>query len=109
MKCKDAGRLTNGHTGGDSMWVDDEVRHNAILCPGHVLLVVGDANSALLPMPAGKLVTHLGYPDRPHLTGNAQLSCLAQLPQTVKIVTMQALHYSVRPVDLQTCQQLTPC
>lgn len=59
--------LTNGHAGGDGMWVDDEVRHNAVLCPGHVLLVVGDANGALLPMATRKLVTHLGYPDRPHL------------------------------------------
>jgi len=59
--------LTNGHAGGDGVWVDDEVRHNAVLGPGHVLLGVGDANGALLPMPTGKLVTHLWNPDRPHL------------------------------------------
>ena len=53
------------------MWVDDEVRHNAILGPRHVLLVVGDANGALLPMPTGKLVTHLRYPDGPHLPSQA--------------------------------------
>lgn len=49
------------------MRVDDEIRDNAILCPRHVFLGVGDANGALLPMPTGKLVSHLGYPDRPHL------------------------------------------
>ncbi len=59
--------LTNGHAGGDGVWVDDEVWHNAVLGPGHVLLRVGDANGALLPMPTGKLVTHLWYPDGSHL------------------------------------------
>lgn len=56
-------KLTNGHAGGDGMGVDDEVRNNAILCPGHVFLVVGNADGPLLPVPTGKLVTHLGYPD----------------------------------------------
>ncbi len=59
--------LTNGHAGGDGVRVDDEVWHNAVLGPGHVLLGVGDTNGALLPVPTGKLVTHLWYPDRPHL------------------------------------------
>jgi hypothetical protein len=34
---------------------------------GHVLGGVGDADGALLPVAAGKLVAHLRYPDRPHL------------------------------------------
>jgi hypothetical protein len=34
---------------------------------GHVLGGIGDADGALLPMAAGKLVSHLRYPDRPHL------------------------------------------
>ena len=58
---------TNGHAGGDSVRIDDEVWNNAILRPGHVLLGVGDANGALLPMPTGKLVTHLWYSDGPYL------------------------------------------
>ena len=49
------------------MGVDDEIWYNAILCPGHVLLSVGDTDGSLLPMPAGKLVPHLGYPNGPHL------------------------------------------
>lgn len=55
------------------MRVDDEVRYNAILCPRHVLLIVGNANGALLPVSAGKLVAHLRYPDRPHLPWTPQL------------------------------------
>ena len=61
------------------MGVDDEIRHNALLCPGHVLLAVGDANSALLPMPTGKFITHLGYPDGAHLACKTHLSRFAEL------------------------------
>ena len=64
---QDMGALTNGHAGWDGVRVDDEVWNNAILGPGHVLLGVCDPNGALLPMPAGKLVTHLRYPDGAHL------------------------------------------
>ncbi len=53
------------------MRVDDEIWYNAVLRPGHILLGVGDTNGALLPMPTGKLVSHLGYPDRPHLYANS--------------------------------------
>ncbi len=70
--------LTNGHAGGDGVWVDDEVWHNAVLRPGHVFLGVGDTNGALLPVPTGKLVTHLWYPDGPHLASNTRtgITCL---------------------------------
>lgn len=59
------------------MGVDDEVWHDAVLCPRHVFLGVGDSNGALLPMPTGKLVTHLWYPDGPHLS--TQQTCHGQL------------------------------
>ena len=50
------------------MGIDDEVWDNAVLCPRHVFLCVGDANGSLLPMPTGELVTHLWDSDGPHLS-----------------------------------------
>ena len=31
-------QVTNGHSGGDSVWVDDDVRGDALTCEDHVLL-----------------------------------------------------------------------
>mmetsp|Transcript_36742 Transcript_36742/g.103675 ORF Transcript_36742/g.103675 Transcript_36742/m.103675 type:complete len:295 (-) Transcript_36742:463-1347(-) len=42
--------MADGHAGGDSMWVDDEIWHDPLHRPRHVLLVIGDADSALLPV-----------------------------------------------------------
>ena len=59
--------ITNGHAGGNGMGINDEVGHNAICSPGHVLLRVGDADCPLLPMSACKLVANLWYTNGPHL------------------------------------------
>ena len=113
--------LTNGHAGGNGVWVDDEVWHNAVLGPGHIFLRVGDANGALLPMPTGKLVTHLWYPDRPHLgkqrkdrrhmSAGPQLSLLSWLcftpirvPQTCKWVPDQPAGVLPRATTQRTVQ-----
>ena len=60
-------QMANGHSRGYGVRIDDEVGHDALRSPGHVLLGVGDANGALLPMPARKFVADLREPYGPHL------------------------------------------
>lgn len=62
--------MPNGHAGRDGMGIDDEVWHNALCCPGHVLLGVCHADRSLLPMPTGKFVPNLRHPDGAHLQSN---------------------------------------
>ena len=95
--------LTNGHAGGDGMRVDDEVRHNAILRPRHVLLVVGYANGALLPMSAGKLVADLRYPDGAHLPCNPSSSALCSQLAHLEKPASSVLATQLAP--LKTSQQ----
>ena len=52
-------KMADGHTRRDSVGVDDEVWHDALEGPRHVLLVVRDADCALLPVARGKLVADL--------------------------------------------------
>ena len=59
--------MTDCHSRGDSVWVDDQVWTDAFLSEGHVLLPVGHPNGTLLTMARGKLVTDLWDTDGSHL------------------------------------------
>lgn len=73
------------------MRVDDEVRHNAFLREGHVLLRVRDADGSLLAVATGKLVSHLGDAngaDLRHGEGGLTFQTCTQMPST--LVAMKA-------------------
>jgi len=57
-------KLSNCHSRGNSMWVDNNIRSDAFHSPRHVFLCVSHANSSLLTMPTTKLVSNLRYADR---------------------------------------------
>lgn len=73
--------MADGHAGGDGVGVDDEVWHDALGRPGHVLLRVSHANRPLLAVPARKLVPHLRHADRPHLRTRCHPSDMIRLGQ----------------------------
>mmetsp|Transcript_27537 Transcript_27537/g.79232 ORF Transcript_27537/g.79232 Transcript_27537/m.79232 type:complete len:209 (+) Transcript_27537:609-1235(+) len=56
-------QMTDGHSGGDGVRVHDDVRTDAVAREGHVLLVEGDADGALLPVARRKFVADLRNPD----------------------------------------------
>ena len=76
--------MANRHAGGDGMGVDDQIRHNSLCSPGHVLLCVRDADCSLLAVPTCKLVAHLGNSDRAYLPKSAiaESSLLPELRQS---------------------------
>ena len=57
--------LADRHAGGEAVRVHDEVRAEAALAEGQVLLRHNGAHHALLPVPAAELVAHLGPPSMP--------------------------------------------
>ena len=65
-------QVPDGHAAGDGVRVDDDVRRDALARERHVLLRVGDADGALLPVPGRELVAHLRDPDGPHLCTAAE-------------------------------------
>eukprot|EP00962_Isochrysis_galbana_P042385 scaffold15837_cov99-Isochrysis_galbana.AAC.3 len=58
-------QVADGHARRDGVRVDDDVRRDALAGKGHILLPVSDADSALLPVPRGKLVADLRDAYRP--------------------------------------------
>ena len=60
-------QVTDGHTRGDSVWVDNHVWHNALDREGQVLLTISGTTGSLLTVTRGKLVTNLRDLDRAHL------------------------------------------
>ena len=52
-------QVTDGHTGGDGVRVDDDVGGDPLAAEDHVLLSVLDAAGSFLSVPGGELVTDL--------------------------------------------------
>mmetsp|Transcript_16479 Transcript_16479/g.64296 ORF Transcript_16479/g.64296 Transcript_16479/m.64296 type:complete len:1268 (+) Transcript_16479:614-4417(+) len=59
-------QLTDGHTRGNGVRVDDEVRRDALHREGHVVLAVGDADRSLLAVARRELVSDLRRAHRAH-------------------------------------------
>merc|ERR1719150_2317633 len=59
-------QVTNGHSGGDGVGVDDDVGGDSFAGEQHVLLSVLDTAGSFLSVSTGKLVSDLWDPDRPH-------------------------------------------
>ena len=59
--------VSDGHTGGDSVGVDDEVGGDSVCGEGHVALVDEPSDDSLLSEPGTELVTQLGDPLVPDL------------------------------------------
>mmetsp|Transcript_43145 Transcript_43145/g.94026 ORF Transcript_43145/g.94026 Transcript_43145/m.94026 type:complete len:332 (-) Transcript_43145:2402-3397(-) len=59
-------QVPNSHSGRNGMGVHDDVRRHSVDGEGHVLLPVHDAQRPFLPVPRGKLVTHLRNLQSPH-------------------------------------------
>src|SRR3712207_1004980 len=53
--------MGNGHAGGNSMWVDDEIRRKAVPRERHVFLAVCYTDGSFLTVTRGELVTNLWY------------------------------------------------
>ena len=60
-------QVTDGHTGGDGVGVDDDVGGDALAREQHVLLSVLDTARTLLSVSTGELVSDLGCLDGAHL------------------------------------------
>mmetsp|Transcript_4949 Transcript_4949/g.16533 ORF Transcript_4949/g.16533 Transcript_4949/m.16533 type:complete len:518 (-) Transcript_4949:1943-3496(-) len=58
--------LAHGHARRKAVGVHDDVRHDAVVAEGHVLLAHDEAADALLPVARGELVAELGRPRGPH-------------------------------------------
>jgi len=59
--------MTDSHTRGDSVRVDDHVRHETLNRVGEVFLSVGHSTSTFLTVTRGELITNLGHFDSSHL------------------------------------------
>ena len=59
-------QVPDGHSGRDSVRVDDEVRHDSFGSEWHIFLGVGDTHGTLLAVARGELVAHLRDAHRPH-------------------------------------------
>lgn len=51
--------LRDGHPAGNSVRVNDDIRHDTVDRPGHVLLPVRHPDRTLLPVPGRELVADL--------------------------------------------------
>ena len=58
--------MTNGHTRGDSVRIDNQIRLDALRGERHILRRVGDTAGTLLPVTRSKLVTDLRYAHGTH-------------------------------------------
>lgn len=59
-------QVTDGHTGGDGVGVDDDVGCDTLSGERHILLTVGDTNRTLLTVARRELVSNLGNTSRPY-------------------------------------------
>ena len=59
--------MANGHTGWDSVWIDDHVWRHSFNREGQVLLTICHSAGTLLTVTTSELVTDLGNLDRSHL------------------------------------------
>ena len=59
--------MANGHSGGDSVGIDNHVGIDTLSSEGQVLLPISDSASSLLSMSTGKLVSNHGDLNSSHL------------------------------------------
>lgn len=59
-------QVTDGHTGGNGVRVDNEVRRDTFRGEGHILLTIGDTDRTLLTVTRSELVSNLRDTSRPH-------------------------------------------
>lgn len=58
--------MTNSHSRGDSMRIDNHVGVDAFSCKGQVFLSVSNSACSLLSVTTGELVSYHGYFDGTH-------------------------------------------
>ena len=72
-------QLRDGHPAGNSVGVNDDVRHDAVDRPGHVLLPVRHTDRALLPVSRRELVADLRDADVPDAHLRTSVSGIGQV------------------------------